>query len=171
MKLVQVTTAAAMLAAITLLPTPSVADSFGLKKRDPNSFLYGAISAGREDRLNRRDRAAEVAGPPRFRFGRARDGYDRGFPYVKTRRNYVDGQRGKHWRGYKRTRLPERCARTIVTRRGERQAFSARCLNRNFKHARRLPQSCEIAVRTNRGVRPFYNARCLRRDGWRVASR
>ena len=75
----------------------------------------------------------------------------------------------KDKRGYKKTRLPDRCLRTIDTARNDRLVYVSRCLERSYKFARKLPQSCERFVRTNRGLLSVYASRCLARDGWKVA--
>lgn len=79
------------------------------------------------------------------------------------------GELQHRYRGVRRAALPERCARTLSTSRGDRTVYAARCLNRDYIYARELPSSCKLNVRTNNRVRTFYGARCLRRDGWQVA--
>lgn len=87
-------------------------------------------------------------------------------------RDYDPHRHGpKAKRGYKKRPLPEACLRTVETRRGDRLAYSARCLERKYRHASKLPGHCETLVRTRRGYRAVFGARCLARDGWRVARR
>jgi len=69
--------------------------------------------------------------------------------------------------------LPAQCLLTGVPRRGDSvQVFGARCVERNYRHARYLPAQCRAQMQTReRGVRTVYVARCLRRAGFDVARR
>lgn len=65
--------------------------------------------------------------------------------------------------------LPRHCLRTIQRRHGEKQVFSARCLQRTLRHTERLPRQCRIKNRN--GHRRAYDPYCLRGYGYRTSRR
>lgn len=79
------------------------------------------------------------------------------------------GEKKNRFHGVRQAALPDRCVRIVSTDRGDRTAYSARCLQREYIYADQLPAACQVQVQTNDRVRLVYGARCLQRDGWRVA--
>ena len=152
--------ALAIVAAIGFTPVPATAESYNQREaleRALAQSLFGQ-NTGRVERRQVSERSGFRLGPePRYRSYR---GTVR--PY-KPYRSY-----GKKY-GIKKRPLPDRCRRWVSTGRGDRLAYSARCLDRNYRHASKLPGRCETLIRTSRGYRAVYGARCLRRDGWRVS--
>ena len=73
--------------------------------------------------------------------------------------------------GVKKQRLPDQCLRIVETNRGDRLTYSARCLNRQYRHASHLPRDCRAYVRGLRTTTVVYRAGCLAKDGRRVARR
>ena len=64
--------------------------------------------------------------------------------------------------------LPERCLKTIDTRRdGEVRMFTKRCLRRNYQWFESLPERCEFTVGRHNNRTTGYRPRCLRREGYR----
>lgn len=70
-----------------------------------------------------------------------------------------------------RRALPQKCLRSVETRRGSARYFGLRCMEKTFRHVGRLPQACERRIRTDRGVRYGWGARCLRQNGYTIARR
>ena len=65
----------------------------------------------------------------------------------------------------RRHALPSHCIRYF----GERQVFSARCLNRHYPQAHALPNACRREIWTDRGPRHVLGKRCLRHNGFQIA--
>lgn len=86
-------------------------------------------------------------------------------------RQVTRNQRVGDWlpkENFKRERkvAPTRCARTQWTHRGNREVYSARCMQRHAKA--QLPDRCLRRANTNEGPRRFYTKQCLRKNGWRA---
>lgn len=164
----------AAIAAIGLLTQPqqaSAAEGDDIARALVGIATLAIIAKAVDDRKDRKKKATTQRWRAEQTQGAARFG-------SRDNRRIIDGRvlpfgekprAGK--RGYKKHALPRQCLRTVETRRGNRPAYAARCLDRTYKFARRLPQSCEALIRTRRGVQAVYGARCLQRDGWNVARR
>lgn len=167
-----ITTAILSLALATTTTAPAKADSDDLAKAILGIAAIAIIAKSVDDRNDRRRAAA--AREANSTVGASRLGsIDR--PHagreLQGTVSRFDRRGPKAGRGYKKTPLPRTCLRVVNTGRGDRIAYGARCLDRNFKFASKLPDRCEIAVRTRRGLRTVYGERCLRRDGWNIAQR
>ncbi|NND20162.1 MAG: hypothetical protein HKN98_16445 [Silicimonas sp.] len=162
-------------AGIALTPAPAAADGDDIAKIIAGLAVAGIVAKAIDDRKDRK-RARREAEQRVQNFGRFGDGDgirhdNRRIIDGKIRRHDRDDGRARFGPGYKRVALPDRCLVTVETARGDRLAYGARCLNRNFRHAGKLPSGCETVVRTRRGFRTVYGARCLERDGWQVLAR
>ncbi len=171
MKRLTATIAGLAIAGSLIAPAPARADGDDIAK-----VIVGiaaiAIIAKALDGRNDRDNLTTVGSR---RLGSIEQ-YDGRRSIDGTIRRYdnkrYDNRRGpKARRGYKKHALPRTCLRVVETSRGDRLAYGARCVNRNFRFASKLPGRCETVVRTRRGFRTVYGARCLKRDGWKVARR
>jgi hypothetical protein len=167
---------ASALAAISLSLTPGTAsaDTDDLAKIIAGIAVVGIIAKAIDNRNDRKNNVYRDDAIGAGRLGRIDDGvrYDRyGRPIYDGRRDRDNHKGPKDRRGYKKQALPRQCLSVIETPRGDRQVYSAQCLNRNYRFADKLPESCETVVRTSRGYRTVYGVRCLARDGWRVAGR
>ncbi|MBS9718040.1 hypothetical protein ACFFUT_07525 [Pseudohalocynthiibacter aestuariivivens] len=147
---------AVSLAITGVTATQAKADGSDIAKVLLGLAIVGGIAAAVDNNNDRR--AAQHAPATRDRYG---DRY------------YNDG--GIHQRNYRpqnrrRAVLPAQCLRTFQTYNGPRDAFGARCLNRNAGNIR-LPNRCARQLNTPRGTRHVYSARCLDRQGYRVSTR
>jgi len=166
MKKLTATIASLAIAGSLIAPAPARADSAEFA-RALAGIAAIAIIAKAIDRRNDRDNLTTIGSR---RLGSVEQ-FD-GRRVIDGRIRQLDNRHGpKARRGYKKHALPRTCLRVVDTSRGDRLAYGARCVNRNFRFASKLPGSCETVVRTRRGFRTVYGARCLRRNGWIVARR
>ena len=114
----------------------------------------------------RRPSVTAVSDLPPFRLGSATQ--SRGSATHQRIRPYVSPGRKL---GVKKQKLPDQCLRIVETSRGDRLAYSARCLNRQYRHAAKLPRECRAHIRGWRETTVVFAAGCLAKDGWRVARR
>ena len=163
MPIVRKVIALTILVAIGSTPVPAVADD-RVQHRDINRAVIEMLFGQSPRQVETR----EAAEGRRFLLGPV-EPRNRG--YRGTIRPYKPYRSHGKRHGIKKRPLPDRCLRWVNTGRGDRLAYGARCLNRNYRHASKLPRRCETLIRTNRGYRAVYGARCLARDGWRVARR
>ncbi|MDA8585354.1 hypothetical protein N9L47_03695 [Rhodobacteraceae bacterium] len=153
---------------ISLTPVPAVADGRDVAKVIGGLAVLGIIAKVIDDRNDRND-SAVVSSQGQFRAAPVINNRSNVTTRTlrRTDRDRVNTRRAQ----FKRRALPDRCLRTVDTRRGDRFVYVQRCLNSNFQFASRLPDHCQTSIRTNRGFRSVYGARCLSRDGWRVSTR
>ena len=150
--------------------TPAQADSDDLARAVLGIATVAIIAKAIDDRNDRRKDTVPIVGASRL--GSAEQSYGHNNRReIDSRAKSYNRHGPKAGRGYKKRALPQACLRVVETGRGDRLAYGARCLDRNYRFASRLPDRCETAVRTNRGVRTVFGARCLRREGWSVARR
>ena len=165
MKKLTATIASIALAGSLAMPAPAHADTSDVARALAGIAAIALIAKAIDDRRDRKRSSGITAGNlgsyEQYDGRRVIDG--------TIRRHDRHLRRGGH--GIKKHPLPQACLRVIETSRGDRLAYGARCVNRNFRFASRLPERCETVVRTPRGFRTVYGARCLRRDGWKVARR
>lgn len=165
MKILTATIAGLAIAGSLFTPAAARADGDDIAKAIAGIAAV-AIIARAIDRRNDRDNLTTIGSR---RLGSV-DRYDGRRGTDRTIHRY-DRRGPKAGRGYKKHPLPRACLRVFETRRGDRLAYGARCVNRNYKFASRLPERCETVLRTRRGFRTVYGSRCLRRNGWKVARR
>lgn len=153
---------------ISLTPVPAAADGNDVAKVIGGLAVLGIIATVLDDRNDRNDRV-EVGRQGQFRNSNVFNNRSNGVTRTLRRNNRVvfNNRRAQ----FKRRALPQRCLRSVDTRRGDRLVYGNRCLNNNFKFASRLPSHCRTTIQTRQGTRWVYGARCLSRDGWRVATR
>jgi len=68
--------------------------------------------------------------------------------------------------------LPSECLLQVSDRRGTRNVYGARCLERSDIRVSRLPEHCALTVIGQQGrARTVYDAGCLSNSGYRTARR
>ncbi len=166
MKTLTATIASIALAGSLAIPAPAAADSDDFARALAGIAAIAIIAKAIDNRRDRKRSSTYSTG----NLG-SYEHYDGRRTIDGTIHRYDNRHGRKARRGFKKHALPRNCLRVVETSRGDRLAYGARCVNRNFKFASKLPDRCETAVRTRRGFRTVYGARCLRRDGWNVARR
>ncbi|MXQ08079.1 hypothetical protein GQ651_09510 [Alphaproteobacteria bacterium GH1-50] len=166
MSVVRNTFIALMASGVLMVPAPASADAEDVARALVGIAAVGIIAKAIDDRKDRREEQTKAAERHQFRLGPV----EQTGRHIEGRIRPYDQPRGKKL-GVKKRPLPQECLRWVETARGDRLAYGARCLNRNYRHVRHLPDQCHTLVRTPRGLREVYGARCLEREGWRVARR
>lgn len=138
------------LAATSVTATPARADEDVAKVIAGLALLGIIASASKKDR---RHDPAPVA----------RRGHKDPAPVIRRSPRHKDVSRDRR-RAVKIA--PRQCLRNQWTHRGERNVYSARCLQQSVRA--NLPQSCLREARGTKGPRYFYTQRCLKGHGWRL---